>query len=439
MGTILRNGIAYGGGGVSGSDIEVLTQEAYDALVAAGTVDNDKYYFIEDGEGTGNTISIDVLDTMAEINVNTESDKAAGALAVKELNNSINDKLVVSSTRTEFTSTKDTTKERARILGTVTNGGSPYLGFGHYPANSSDSEDLIAFHYDGTSFKVQGIKDGSETVTKTIATTDDINALRTSFQDGCSTIAATISEMGVTTASNASLSTIVENIKKLQLANRRPWEIFATLGGVNTLTYEDFNGFIEDTSAVAEALSVNDAVDYLVSNTTLFNKFLNNVAAEMTESSYCLSQIKSNTALMSLLFANSTALEDIKTNSSAIKTVSKSLSIPEGGSSSKNTSFTVDGLLIYCDISSSGEFWGYDTNKGGGKATSTLKIGNSNFVSASASGNPGSGANYKSYSGGNRKYNTTITSLSHSCTLSLSNSPTEGTSLAKGSTTVYYL
>lgn len=43
----------------------------------------------------------------------------------------------------------------------------------------------------------------------------NINSLKQSFQDGCSTIAAAITEMGVATANNASPETMASNIKKL--------------------------------------------------------------------------------------------------------------------------------------------------------------------------------------------------------------------------------
>lgn len=42
-----------------------------------------------------------------------------------------------------------------------------------------------------------------------------LNELKTSFQDGCSTIASAITEMGVATANNASPETMAENIKSL--------------------------------------------------------------------------------------------------------------------------------------------------------------------------------------------------------------------------------
>jgi len=44
---------------------------------------------------------------------------------------------------------------------------------------------------------------------------DDITEVKTSFQDGCSKIASKITSLGVTTASNASIDTIVNNIESL--------------------------------------------------------------------------------------------------------------------------------------------------------------------------------------------------------------------------------
>lgn len=146
MGTILRNGIAYGGGGAGGSDIEVLTQEAYDALVAAGTVDNDKYYFIEDDPD--NVFDLEILDTMDEVVVNTKEDVAAGALALKE-----------------------------------------------YSEAMYAALDLI-----GSSIENQEEK---------------LEQLEMSFQDGCSTIAGAITEMGVTTAANASPEEMAANIRQI--------------------------------------------------------------------------------------------------------------------------------------------------------------------------------------------------------------------------------
>lgn len=43
----------------------------------------------------------------------------------------------------------------------------------------------------------------------------DLDAAKQSFQDGCSTIAAAITEMGVATADNASPETMASNIKKI--------------------------------------------------------------------------------------------------------------------------------------------------------------------------------------------------------------------------------
>ena len=45
---------------------------------------------------------------------------------------------------------------------------------------------------------------------------EEIDTLKQSFQDGCSTIAAAITEMGVTTAENASPDTMANNIKSIQ-------------------------------------------------------------------------------------------------------------------------------------------------------------------------------------------------------------------------------
>lgn len=49
--------------------------------------------------------------------------------------------------------------------------------------------------------------------------TQNIEDIEASFQDGCSTIAAAITSMGVSTASNASPATMAANIKKIDTVN----------------------------------------------------------------------------------------------------------------------------------------------------------------------------------------------------------------------------
>ena len=60
MGKIIKDGIEYPFGGGSGSNMEVVTRVEYDALVAAGSVKTDVYYFIS-GED-------EMLNTVNEIN-----------------------------------------------------------------------------------------------------------------------------------------------------------------------------------------------------------------------------------------------------------------------------------------------------------------------------------------------------------------------------------
>lgn len=55
----------------------------------------------------------------------------------------------------------------------------------------------------------------------------DFISFQTSFRDGCSTIAAAITEMGVSTASNASPTVMASNIKKIKPL---PLEAVAMLG-----------------------------------------------------------------------------------------------------------------------------------------------------------------------------------------------------------------
>lgn len=176
MGVIIRNGILYGDGGSGGrgSDIRVCTQEEYNALLAAGTDDPDVYYFITDsnesGEG-GSVGYIEVLDTMAEIKANTEEDKVAGALAVKELNSNIEDKIFSGETWVGVKSTNDTTKERIRLHGhKSSSSASPVITLEHYNENSTAVEDKLSIYYDGTDFKIEGVKDGSTSKTLKIGT-----------------------------------------------------------------------------------------------------------------------------------------------------------------------------------------------------------------------------------------------------------------------------
>ena len=219
MGKIIKGGVEhfFGGGFGGGSDIRVCTQEEYDALASEGNIEAGVYYFITDGNGeAGGTISIDVLDTMAEIKANTEEDKVAGALAVKELSNTVKGLVDTNSNTTAVRSSNNTSDERSQIRGyTHTSNGGVYLSYEHFPANSTDRDSLVTLRFDGTNFYADGKKVDANSVSKTLATIDDINSLKTSFQDGCSKVATAITEMGVTTASNATPDTMAANIKKI--------------------------------------------------------------------------------------------------------------------------------------------------------------------------------------------------------------------------------
>lgn len=93
MGKIMKGGVEHFFGGGSGfeggSNITVCTQEEYDALVAASAVEAGVYYFIADDGESGTPFDLDILDSLAEIKANTDADKIAGALAVKELDTEI--------------------------------------------------------------------------------------------------------------------------------------------------------------------------------------------------------------------------------------------------------------------------------------------------------------------------------------------------------------
>lgn len=92
MGKIIRNGVLFGGSTASGSDIEVLTQEAYDSLVAAGMVDDNKYYFITDD----NTVQIVVDTEVNSTSTNPVQNKAIKAYVDSAIETAINSAIAAS-------------------------------------------------------------------------------------------------------------------------------------------------------------------------------------------------------------------------------------------------------------------------------------------------------------------------------------------------------
>ena len=72
---------------------------------------------------------------------------------------------------------------------------------------------------------------------------DDCTNIKTSFQDGCSTIANTITEMGVTTAENASPEEIVNNIKQIASQSQAS-RLFYTNQNGGTVSINITNGTI---------------------------------------------------------------------------------------------------------------------------------------------------------------------------------------------------
>ena len=71
---------------------------------------------------------------------------------------------------------------------------------------------------------------------------DDITSLETSFQDGCSVIAAKITALGVTTSSTASPTTIANNIKTLA-TNKYNAGVSAADARVNTNSSSYTSGY----------------------------------------------------------------------------------------------------------------------------------------------------------------------------------------------------
>lgn len=118
MGIIIKNGISYSsaGGGVSGSDMQVLTQAEYDALVATGAVNDNIYYFIEDETKNGARIASDISYSNYYSGLDANNLQDAVDLVeneVTELGDKMVRKITVTSTTTAsgtFKTNIDTTK-----------------------------------------------------------------------------------------------------------------------------------------------------------------------------------------------------------------------------------------------------------------------------------------------------------------------------------------
>lgn len=166
--------------------------------------------------GGSSSASIDVLDTMTEINANIESNKAAGALAVKELNSMVNTKISTSRKEAGVRHTNDTSAERSRFRGYVAGtSGNPVLGFEHFMDNETTTSDKVLFYFDGAHFVGQGKKDNGADISKRLATYEEIQTMQSNFQAGYSTIADAITEKGITIADNASPEEIAEAIRQI--------------------------------------------------------------------------------------------------------------------------------------------------------------------------------------------------------------------------------
>lgn len=89
MGKIIKSGVEhfFGGTSAGGDNMAVLTRAEYDALVEAGTVDEDIYYFIsDDGSSSGSGAGVEVIDNLTS----TDTNKALSANQGNVLNDKIN-------------------------------------------------------------------------------------------------------------------------------------------------------------------------------------------------------------------------------------------------------------------------------------------------------------------------------------------------------------
>ena len=207
---------------------------------------------------------------------------------------------------------------------------------------------------------------------------------------------------------------------------RRDWEMFAIYGGVDPIIYESHDDFLADTKAFTLVVSSTAAINYLLSNTALLSKYLNdtNLVKILVANAYFVSSIKANNSLISLLISNTNTLSAIR-DSSTIKT--------------QTSNGTVNGIVIQVTVHAGGQFWGYQNGTGSGSVSAKILANSVEYLSVSASGRPSSGSNHVSYGKDSSKYNTTMTGLSNTFTLSVTGSANGGTEEHSGSMVIYYI
>lgn len=150
--------------------------------------------------------SVDVLDTMSEINSNTEEDKVAGALAVKELNDTVTGLDNIKAPRENPTFT-------FAGMGAESNVNVEFRKSGD---TGSFGIALVAVDANGNKTYNTLIDGASGSPVRNWVTPSELNTLKTSFQAGYSTIADAITEKGITIADNASPEEIAEIIRDIQ-------------------------------------------------------------------------------------------------------------------------------------------------------------------------------------------------------------------------------
>ncbi len=202
--------------------------------------------------------------------------------------------------------------------------------------------------------------------------------------------------------------------------------MFAIYGGVDPIIYDSHADFLADTEAFTLVVSSTAAINYLLSNTALLSQYLNNanLVKILVANAYFVSGIKANNSLISLLISNTNTLSAIR-DSSTIKT--------------QKSNGNVNGIVIQVTVHAGGQFWGYQNGKGAGYATAKVMANSIEYLSVSASGSPSSSGNHVSYGKDSSKYNTTMTGLSNTFTLSVTGSANGGTEEHSGSMVIYYI
>lgn len=85
---------------------------------------------------------------------------------------------------------------------------------------------------------------------------EEIQSIKTSFQDGCSTIASAITAMGVTTANNASPTTMATNIKMIELMDKKI-RYLGTGTSFDVSSYDGYKNFTVDNFYIQPAESIS--------------------------------------------------------------------------------------------------------------------------------------------------------------------------------------